>query len=103
MTKSEVPSLIDAVEIGNVGIEIAFGAALRHMNVTAKYALVVTKTGARVGAGTRTAWGDETIKRLRELIESMELDISEEVFGVAPSSNGGGAVDDHNGDGVPEL
>ncbi len=102
MTKSEIPSLIDSVEIGEMKVALV-SSEFRALTMEAKYALVISKSGVRLGAGTRQEWSDETKKRLRELLDSMELDICEDVFGQSPTTGSGGATDDPHGDGVPGL
>ena len=104
MLKSEVPSQIDAVDIGEVAINFLQQSVqgFPGMIMSAKYALVISGTGTRLGAGNRTVWSDATHMKLRELIASMESDICIDVFGVAPTGSGGSDDDPHS-DGVPEL
>jgi hypothetical protein len=107
MTKSESKSLIDAVDIGEVKIDFVAsqleGRAFPGMLMTSKYALMISSTGTRLGAGTRTTWSEETHVKLRELIAAMEKDICNDVFGGAPTSAGGHPENDHNLDDVPGL
>lgn len=107
MTKSDAPSQIDAVDVGEVKIDLTSGningQPFKAMVVTVKYALVVTKTGERVGAGTSASWSPETQEKVRELLVAMESDISTSVFGAAPTSSSGGQSIDPNPDGVPGL
>ncbi len=89
MIKSDKPCLIDSVEIGEVNVyfigpkESVIPGATLH----AKYALTISGSGTRLGAGTRNFWSDETNTKLRELIASMEKDICVDVFGGTPEES----------------
>ncbi len=102
MTKSETPSLIDAIEIGEIKIG-TLGGQFRALSMEAKYALIISKTGTRLGAGSRLDWSPDTQQKLISLLEAMEQDICEDVFGPAPSIGSGRQEDHPNEDGVPEL
>ncbi len=95
MTKSEIPCLIDAVELGEIHVNLVRNG-MTAIVAEAKYALTVTSTETRVGAGNRNYWSDETQQKLRELIASMEADICIDVFGKAPTTDSSGATDSPN-------
>lgn len=107
MLKADAASKIDAVDVGEVRIDLTHGnmhgQTFNMMTMSAKFALVVSETGVRVGAGTCSSWSEETQKRVRDLIASMENDICRSVIGQAPSSGSGAVVDDPHSDGVPQL
>lgn len=103
MITSDKPSQIDSVTLGEFEVKTGEVQGMPTLSLVAKYALSVSKTGARVGSGNRSFWSEGTVEKLRELIKSMEGDIAEDVFGVRPTSSGGGDAGEHHSDGVPEL
>lgn len=107
MLKAEAASKIDAVDVGEVKIDLTHGnlngQTFNMLTMSAKYALVVSETGVRVGAGNCASWSEATQQRVRDLIASMENDICRSVIGAPPSTGSGAVVDDPNSDGVPQL
>ena len=104
--KSAIPSIIDTVEVIDITVHLVGPkeSVLPGAQLQAKYNLVASSTGMRLGQATASIeWSEETQKRLRSFMESIESDLCERVFGLAPSIDGGGATDDHNGDGVQGL
>lgn len=107
MVKSEKPSLIDSVELGEATVNFIDyhneGKGPRAVTLNAKYALVISASGQRLGAGTRFSWSEEVQEKLRVLLEAMERDICTDVFGEAPTTAGARTENDHHSDGVPGL
>lgn len=103
--KSAIPSLIDTIEVVDVSVRMIGPkeSVIPGANLTARFDLVVSSTGARFGPSIiNMEWSEETQNKLRDFLQSIEADICEKVFGLA-STDGGGPTDDHNGDGVQEL
>lgn len=70
---------VDAVEVRDISI-VVYGAADQH-KLVAKYAMIESSSYNSAGAGLRDSnWSQETIERLRELLASMERDISKDLF-----------------------
>jgi len=103
MTKLEPISKIDAVDIGEVTINLAMQGNFTMMIATAHYALVVTETGVRVGKGTVSSWSPATQQKVKDLLAAMEGDICVEVFGKGPQPVEGAVQDTPNSDGIPGL
>jgi hypothetical protein len=100
-TASDVSkSVIDSVQVGEIDID-----AITHPDsiiMDAKMALVDSRTGRRYGFANRSSWSPETIARLRALLESMESDALQQVFGDTASS-GGPPPGSAPADGIPGL
>lgn len=105
MRKSAGSSRIDAVEIGKIDIDF-FSKKIEGMDgavMSAKYALIVTEDGSRIGAGNRNIWSEGTLSKLKDLVVSMENDICADVFGEAPTTDGAVAPVENTSDGVQGL
>lgn len=108
MLKTTEKCLIDAIDIGEVKIdlisnELRNGLKFPGITVTARYALVISKTGTRLGAGTRVTWNEQTQEKIRELLAAMEQDIGSDVFGQPPTTDGSEVASEHPSDDVPQL
>lgn len=107
MTKAEATSLIDAVDVGEVNINLTGGnlngQQFNMMIATVKYALITSTNGVRVGSGTCASWSERTQEKVRELLASMEADICLSVFGKDPQQVDGAPSIDPHSDGVPQL
>lgn len=107
MLKSEIPSKLDTVAVGEVQIDLKGGnfngQEIQFMDVSAKFVLVSSADGTRIGPGTNHQWSATTRQKVQELVAAMEADICVAVFGQAPTSSGGAVVDTPNSDGVPAL
>jgi hypothetical protein len=93
-------SVIDSVQVGEIDID-----AITHPDsiiMDAKIALVDSRTSRRYGFTNRSSWSPETITRLRALLDSMEADALQTVFGESASS-GGPPPGSTTSDGVPGL
>lgn len=100
MIKADGACRIDSVTMGEVSINMLG----QGVTLAAKYALTNADTKERYGAGNRnTNWSEDTLEKLRVLIEAMETDIVRDLFvDGAPM----GSVDETahlNPDGVPGL
>lgn len=105
MRKSLGSSRIDSVDIGKIDIDL-FTKKVEGMDgavMSAKYALIISEDGSRVGAGNRNIWSEATLSKLRDLIVSMENDICIDVFGGSPTTDGAVAPVEDTPDGVDGL
>lgn len=100
MTKSDVPSKINAVEVGELSY-IQIGSPTPVLSV--EYAFANAETGDRFGRGSRNrSWSQKTLDALHSLLECVEQDLVADVFGetttgsVVPSPRG-------TSGGVPSL
>jgi hypothetical protein len=76
MTKTEGRCRIDAVHVG----EASFNLLGASPALSAKYAMADSTSGMRFGAGTKVQWSEQTLQKLFELAQSMEQDITRDVF-----------------------
>ena len=99
MTKADGQIRIDGVAVGEATINL-LGPSVQ---LVAKYALCNTTTGEKLGAGTPTIpWSPATMRKLLELVASMERDIIQGIFidAVVVGSEDEATYDE---DGVPGL
>ena len=99
MVKSGSTCKIDGVMVGEVELNLLGHTAVMN----AKYALVNSNTGDRMGLGHRNVWSEATVLKVKEMIESMEKDICKDIFtGGATIGSVVEPIDDTT-DGVPGL
>lgn len=100
MVVSDGKCRIDGVAIGELQVNTLGSGA----TITAKYAMCESSTGSRFGAGTRSlGWSDDTLARLRDLLDSMERDICRELFSGGTTAGGGQETLAAPGDDLPGL
>lgn len=106
MMTSKSPSKIDSVEIGEVSINFftshETGSPSQGV-MSAKYALVVSSEGIRMGSGNRNIWSEATLEKLHALVKAMESDICLDVFGEGHTASSGVIETEGTADGVPGL
>ncbi len=81
---------VDAVKVGAFEVDLMNPPSGK---LTAKAAFINSKTGHTHGWTNHMVWSPATLLKLRELVESMELDLASAHFvegGEASSTTGGG-------------
>ncbi len=91
---------IDSVMVGEATIDAITNPD--SIVLSAKFAFAQAETGRRLGWSHKNLWSEGTNRKLLDLIESMEADILQEVFG-EEAHDAGGVIASTTMDGIPGL
>lgn len=103
MTKGGGSCKIDGVMVGELKLSMIHDpTGVPSLGVT--YALVNSETKDRFGSGNRNVgWSDETMGRLRLLLESIEADVCKDLFTDGAPTAGGAVLETTTTDSIPSL